>query len=80
MTYSAKGLSVSEVLALLKRGEEVSCSKCGSRLQTIPEEWAEGTPLRLIKCPISEGHYVVFFEDAEAMHDIRDLIRSFGRK
>jgi len=37
-------------------------------------------PLGLIKCLISEGHYVVFFEDAEAMHEIRDLIGCFGRK
>lgn len=80
MTHSAKDLPVNKVVALVKKGEVVTCPKCGSQLQTMPENWVEGAPLGMVKCPVSEGHYAVYIEDAEAMHRIRDLIRDFGRK
>lgn len=79
-THSAKDLPVNKVVALVKKGEVVTCPDCGSQLQTMPKDWVEGTPLGMIKCPVSEDHYALFIENAEAMHKIRDLIRGFGDK
>lgn len=78
--HSTEQLPVNKVVGLVKSGEAVACPRCGARIQPVPEDWVQGTPLSMIKCPINEDHYAVLIEDADAMHRIRDVIRGFSRK
>lgn len=79
-SISADSVSKDEAIRLVEGGAHLTCPSCGSTIIAMPENRAAGTPLRMIRCSLSEQHYVIFIEDAAAMHEIRDMISGWSRK
>jgi len=77
---SADSVSKDEAIHLIEGGAHLSCPICGSPIIAMPENWVVGMPLSMIRCSQSEKHYVIYIENAAAMHEIRDMISGWLRK
>jgi hypothetical protein len=76
----ANTVSVTEAVKLLGEGGDLLCPICGAIIKTLPERWVKGTPLHGIECPTDQRHFMVHFDDAATMREMRDRMRARSPK
>ena len=52
------------------------CPRCGSIIKTVPENWNVGMPLYGIECPVEQRHFMIHFEDEQAMKEMRSRMKA----
>lgn len=72
----ANEVTGSEAARLLKEGQQLLCPVCSVLVRTVPQDWTVGMPLHGIQCPNDQNHFMIHYEDADAMNAMRARMRA----
>lgn len=75
------GISAVSALRMYEGGQYLSCPVCKALLDTIPSGVAPGSGnISGLVCPVSNKHYLIYGDDAEAMKKAREVMRRIAGK
>lgn len=79
-TLVVSRVSAHQAVKLIVQGWELLCPVRNSTIKTVPEGWSAGTPLHGIECPNDQRHFMIHYDDAATMKEMRDRMKAGSQK
>jgi hypothetical protein len=76
----ANAVSAIDATKLIERGRELKCPICSATIKTVPEKWTVGIPLHGLECPADQKHFVIHYDDASLVREMRARMKEIAKE